>query len=264
MLSRMSRAPSSVRSYRSTRSSNRRAESSSPRASSSGWASASSTTGVRRAIAAACPRPIAASPDARSRPRDRSRRASLASRPARARPRSARTHSSARRAPTRAALRETSARRGRPFVPSPRQLGELVEHCRRALVGCHDPVVAHYALDLARLRVGVVPGSRGRDVDVLTPVPERDAVARVEEPFDALVVQPERPPRPRRPRPARIAQVDPQQHRAVHASGPVSQAVELLGALTLEEDRAHHEATLAGELGASPGRNMVGLGSSII
>ena len=35
------------------------------------------------------------------------------------------------------------------------ELGELVEHCRRALVGRDDPVVAHHALDLARLRVGV-------------------------------------------------------------------------------------------------------------
>ena len=35
------------------------------------------------------------------------------------------------------------------------ELGELVEHCRRALVGCDDPLVAHYALDLARHRIGV-------------------------------------------------------------------------------------------------------------
>ena len=102
-------------------------------------------------------------------------------------------------------------------------------------------------------------------MDVLAPVPERDAVARVEEPFDALVVEPERLRDLVDVGPRRIGQVDPQQHRAVHASGPVSEAVESLGALTLEEDRAHHVATLPGELGASPGRNMVGpIGSSII
>ena len=71
------------------------------------------------------------------------------------------------------------------------ELGELVEHRRRALVGRHDPVLAHHALDLARLRVGLVRGSRRGDVDVLTPVPEGDAVARVHEPLDALVVQAE-------------------------------------------------------------------------
>ncbi len=51
------------------------------------------------------------------------------------------------------------------------ELGELVEHCRRALVRRHDPVVADHALDLARLRVVASAGSRCGDVDVLTPCP---------------------------------------------------------------------------------------------
>ena len=128
------------------------------------------------------------------------------------------------------------------------ELGELVEHRRRALVGRHDPVVAHHALDLARLRVGVRPGSRRGDVDVLPPVPEGDAVARVEEPLDALVVQAELLRDLVDVIPRRIVQIDPQQHRAAQASGLVGQGIELLRALTLEEDRAGHEAALDGNM----------------
>ena len=130
-------------------------------------------TGERRAIAAACRPAIAASRDARSRPRDRSRHASLASRPARARPRSARTQSSARRAPTRATRRGTSARRGRPFGPSPRRARRTG---RAPPPGARGP--SRPSSRPPRTRSRSAPsrpscaGSRGGDVDVLTPVPK--------------------------------------------------------------------------------------------
>src|SRR6476660_4317880 len=69
------------------------------------------------------------------------------------------------------------------------EIGELVEHFRRALVRRHDPVVTDHALDLARLRVVTSARSRCGDVEVLPPVPETDTVARLHQSVDALVVQ---------------------------------------------------------------------------
>ena len=132
--------------------------------------------------------------------------------------------------------------------------GELLEHRNRLVVGRDHPVLADDALERDQLPlVGLVRGV-GRDVDVAAVVLEDGTVIRVRQALSGGAVEPERVGDPTGVLLGVAVDVHPEQLPAAQTLGPVTDVVELLDLIPVEEDGFAHPLGVPGRAGSEPAR----------